>query len=264
MNNPPVFTLTTDFGTRDGYVGAMKGCILSHLPDARIIDIAHDIPAQDLRAAAWSIRRAAPHFPPGTIHIVVVDPGVGSDRPALLARHGGQWFVGPDNGVLSLAWQDHRPDPLYRLHRETDWWRAHQSFDGLALFAPAACCLAAGRSPDELGVPQLRYQQITLPVARYEKGTLYGEILLFDRFGNAVTNIRLEDLRPFAEQPFSIRCASHSFAMADHYADHRGGNPIAIINSDQLLELACYSAAARDRLALRLGELVLVQALRDN
>lgn len=261
MSNPQIFTLTTDFGTRDGYVGAVKGRILAAHPDACIIDITHDIPPQDVRAAAWCIRRAAVQFPPDTIHLVVVDPGVGSERPALLARYGEQWFVGPDNGVFSLAWQGEKPDPLIRLHRETAWWRAHQSFDGLALFAPAACCLAAGQAPHELGVPQIQYQKIRPPAPRYEKGTLYGEIMLFDHFGNAITNIRLEDLRPFAEQPFSIQCASHSFAMADHYADSRSDHPVAIINSDQLLELACFESSVRDRLRLRNGELVLIQAL---
>ncbi len=257
----PIFTLTTDFGTREGYVGAMKGRILSQVPGAQIVDISHDIPAQDVRTAAWTIRRASAQFPPGSIHIVVVDPGVGSARAALLVRHAGQWYVGPDNGVLSLCWLENQPEAVYRLHRKTDWWQSHQSFDGLSLFAPAACCLAAGMPVEQLGVRQIQYQCIEIPQPHFSAGTLIGEILHFDHFGNGITNIRLDKLRAFAETPFSIRCVSVTYALADHYAEGQSGQAIAIINSDGLLELCCFGKSAQECFGLRRGELVMVQEM---
>lgn len=262
MNTSRIVTLTTDFGTRDGYVGAMKGRILSEAPAACIVDITHDIDAQDVRTGAWAIRRCFARYPADSIHVVVVDPGVGSDRSAILVHHAEQWLLGPDNGVLSLCWHGGKPDAVYRLHRETPWWRAHQSFDGLSLFAPAAACLVNRVALGDMAVRQIQYQQIELPEARHASGTLIGEIVQFDRFGNAITNIRVEDLRPFASIPFNIQCARRNYAMADCYSDSEPGAPIAIVNSDDLLELSCARGSAREHFGLRVGELVLLQPLQ--
>lgn len=252
MKRGPLITLTTDFGTQDGYVGAMKGRIHSRVPDARIVDISHQIAPQDVWGGAWCIRRAVPHYPPGTIHVVVVDPGVGSERAPLLLEWSDQWLIGPDNGVLSLVGNE-PPDTVYQLHRETRWWEAHRSFDGLALFTPAACCLALGHDPGELGVRQLHYERLRVPSPRIHGDTLHGQVLCFDRFGNAITNISTADLEGLPAAPRSAGCAGQQFPLCDCYSQAAPGTAAAIINSDGLLELSCVTGSAKAAFGLQSG-----------
>ena len=120
-----IITLITDFGTQDGYVGAMKGVIASLSPTSPILDISHDIAPQSTLQAAYCLSRSAPHFPPGTIHVVVVDPGVGSNRPAIVVQAGGYWLVGPDNGVFSMLLEKFPPRQIIRVFPKTDYWKAY-------------------------------------------------------------------------------------------------------------------------------------------
>src|SRR5215831_5682554 len=146
----PIVTFTTDFGAHDGYVGALKGVVLSLAPQATLVDVAHGVPARDVAAGAVAIAQAAPLFPAGTIHVVVVDPGVGGARADLVVEAGGSFFVGPDNGVLSLAARG--PRRIFRI--EAPSFRREPvspTFHGRDVFAPAAGRLAAGAAPSEAG-----------------------------------------------------------------------------------------------------------------
>ena len=243
-----IITLTTDFGTRDGYVGAMKGRILELHREAIVVDISHDIEAQDIRGGAMCIARASQTFPDGTLHIVVVDPGVGSRRCALLVDSGGQWFVAPDNGVLGPVILGNPSAQVYRLRRETEWWTPHPTFDGLAVFAPAAACVANGIETSRLAEPTEEWIQLVIPQARQEDGGWVGEILQFDRFGNAITCISGADVGSAAA------CSGHDFPLRTHYADVSAGTPLGIVNSDGLLELAVRDGSAQDQLGLSVGD----------
>ena len=248
-----LITLTTDFGTKDGYVGAMKGRILSLHPEAKIVDITHDIPAQNTAEAAWCLKRSVPQFPDGTIHIAVVDPGVGSEREPLLAYAGNQWLIGPDNGIFSLLLNRVGPHALYHLDRETEWWNAHQSFDGLAIFAPAAACLAKGIRPMQMGHPTTEIQALDIPQPTLDECQATGEILHFDQFGNAISNIRQKDILELPNETFTIECQSHQFPLVHHYSAVREGERLAILNSDGLLELSVCGSSAQQDLQLNRG-----------
>lgn len=207
----PLITLTTDFGTRDAYVAAMKGVLLSLAPQARLVDITHEIRPQDVMEAAFVLREAVPYFPPGTIHLVVVDPGVGTARRAVALRHGAHWFVGPDNGLFTLVLGTERPDELVELNRP-EFWRTptpSQTFHGRDIFAPAAGHLAAGRSLQEIGTPleQLTTLRWMEPSASNE--SIHGWVVHVDRFGNCITNVSRELFERYrAGRPFKCYVAA--------------------------------------------------------
>lgn len=188
---PPIITLTTDFGLTDHYVGTMKGVLLSGCADVRIVDISHDIPAFSIYAGAYVIARAAPFFPPGTVHVVVVDPGVGTARRALLVEVKKQYFVAPDNGVLSLFLLRHGEAKIREITNRSLWRNpASLTFHGRDVFAPVAAALASGSArPEDVG-PEL--EQITLlpdlEPAETEPGLWHGRVLSVDHFGNVITN----------------------------------------------------------------------------
>lgn len=253
-----IVTLTTDFGTADGYVGAMKGYLFSHCPGCCIVDISHEIAAQDVAGAGWCLARCFTEFPPGTIHVAVVDPGVGSNRPALIAQHQGHWFVGPDNGLFSRCWDAGEPDAAYHLHQASRWWKRHDSFDGLHVFAPAAACIANGIPQTELGVRTIHCEKLEDPAPTPVIGGLEGQILRFDHFGNAITNFGRETVEGFGENLLWIKCRGHDFTLHGHY-EKCGGSGGAIINCDGLLELCLFRGSARDALSLRIGEAVFLR-----
>jgi len=254
----PLITLTTDFGTLDGYAGAMKGRILEICPDARIIDLSHEIEPQDVLGAAWCLSRACSQFPAGTIHVAVIDPGVGSEREPLLLKAGGQWLIGPDNGLFTELLRKCELEESYALHRHSPWWKAHQSFDGIALFAPAAACLAKGIPPEQLGKPIESLNVLRLK-APYSQGQhMMGQVILFDRFGNAITNLNRSDL-PSIDSSTEFHCNDQVFPFVDHYKQGRDLEALAIINSDELIELAIYCGSARERFQLNKGDPVSVE-----
>ena len=190
----PVIALTTDFGQADGYVGTMKGVILGICPEATLVDVSHDIRPQAVRQAAYVLSTAAPYFPPGTVHMVVVDPGVGSERRPIVVQTDRATYVAPDNGVLSMvlsqeparrAIQIRVAEPRYRLPQIS------ATFHGRDLFAPATAHLACGVEPGELGDPLPLSDLVTLPVLqpqRQSDGSWLGEVLHIDRFGNLITD----------------------------------------------------------------------------
>lgn len=195
----PIITLMTDFGIKDGNVGVMKGVILGIAPHTDLIDLSHVVEAQNISEAALILGRSAPYFPAGTIHVVVVDPGVGTVRRPIAARLGTQFFVGPDNGILTLllerAEQLNWPVEVVHLDRP-EFWLADVSyvFHGRDIFAPVAAHLASGRPLAELGTPVSDPLRLAIPRPVRMADGLRGQIIHIDHFGNAASNIRIEHM----------------------------------------------------------------------
>jgi S-adenosyl-L-methionine hydrolase (adenosine-forming) len=190
MTPSSIITLTTDFGLQDHYVGAMKGAILSRHPQAQIVDISHEIPAFSLLSGAYAIAQAAPYFPPGTVHVVVVDPGVGTNRRAIVVSTDEQTFVAPDNGVLTLALK-RAPGYIVRLIENADLFRhpVSSTFHGRDIFGPVAASIASGVDPASVG-PEIA-DLILLGGTEPEQtapGRWRGLVLSSDHFGNLITN----------------------------------------------------------------------------
>ena len=254
-----IITLITDFGTQDGYVGAMKGTIASISPASPIIDITHEIAPQSILQAAFCLSRSAPHYPAGTIHVVVVDPGVGSNRPAIVVRTGAYWLVGPDNGVFSLLLQSLPPTQIIHVFPKTKNWETHSSFDGLALFSPLAAHLATGMEIDQIGDIVEDYQKFSLPNPLKTPDGIEGEILLFDRFGNAITNISAAHLEQFKKgRAVVMRKPEVSCLLQSHYQAGANEKNLAIINSDRLLELSVFGGTIEEAYGLVVGDKVRV------
>jgi S-adenosylmethionine hydrolase len=253
-------TLSTDFGTRDSYVAELKGVLYSEGPAAlRVVDLSHALAPFDVRGAALFVRAALPRFPAGSVHVVVVDPGVGSARRAIAASVRGQLLVGPDNGVFGLLY-----DGREQVHEITPDARVLAStFHGRDLFAPAAARLSAGAPLASLGPRVDAYERIALPAVEERDGALHGEVIHVDRFGNLITNIEVHALTVFAGEraPGTLRVevAGHALhGLRDHYAQVAAGELIALIGSGGLLEVAEREGDAAQRLAARVGSSVRV------
>lgn len=259
MSRGAIITLLTDFGARDGYVAAMKGVIATEAPGVMAVDAAHDVPPQDVRFGAWSLFQYAGYFPAGTIHVAVVDPGVGTDRHALLAEADGRYYLAPDNGLL--AWVMDRATELTvrRLRRD-----AHRpgdispTFHGRDVFAYVAARLASGRArPEEVADPTTEYLRPNWMQARYDKRTADGEIIHVDRFGNLITNIRQDRLSALNGTHWTLHAGPHRFSGLNRtYGDVKTGEPVALVGSSGLVELAVRDGSARDALRLDRGDRV--------
>jgi S-adenosylmethionine hydrolase len=225
---PPIVTLLTDFGTADGYVAEMKGVLLALAPEAMLVDVSHDVPPHDVETGRLALARYWRRFPEGTIHVCVVDPGVGSSRAALAVESDGRWLVGPDNGLLS-------PALLIAGSRAVSLsvpQQASATFHGRDVFVPAAAALLAGTSLDALGHPVLAPVVRRTPEARRrEDGSIAGEVITVDRFGNAITNC-------LGLRGGSIEVAGHTLAIVRTYADTAPGAPTALCGSNGLIEIA--------------------------
>jgi S-adenosylmethionine hydrolase len=246
----PVITLLTDFGTADGYVGEMKGVLLARVPDATLVDITHEIPPQDVEAARLTVARVWRRFPPGTVHVVVVDPGVGRDRPALAVNSDDRWLVGPDNGVLSPALLASGASAV-ALEVPPG---ASATFHGRDVFAPAAAALALGSGLASLGSAVMHPVIRRTPEPhRIEEGVLGGVVIAIDRFGNAVTN--LVGLRAGV-----IEAAGKTLPLRRTYGDVAPGKPLALVGSSGLIEIAVRDGSAAQLLSLTKGSPVVFRA----
>jgi len=264
-------TLTTDFGTRDAYVPAMKGTILEICPDARLVDVTHEISPQDVMEAAFVLREVIPYFPIDTVHLVVVDPGVGTDRRPVALHHGPHWFVGPDNGIFPLILENESPDRAVTLDRKTVWRTTapSQTFHGRDIFAPVAAHVAAGRALSEVGSPidELAPLRWAEPIAD-EEG-IQGWIIHVDHFGNCITNISRQTLARRAHQPAdtseetsewpSFKCFVGNTSLTniqETYGHVAKGEPILLFGSSGFLEIAVNSGNAAELLDIRKGDAV--------
>jgi S-adenosylmethionine hydrolase len=254
---PLIITLTTDFGLTDPYVGIMKGVIAGITPDARAIDLTHEVRPQDIRQASFLLSTAVPFFPAGAVHVVVVDPGVGSRRRALAAACQGQFFVAPDNGVLSHVFLHGTPAMVELTNRKYWLPTISNTFHGRDIFAPVAAHLAAGVSLTELGaaIDDPVRLDMTRPV-RHEDGSISGHVQYIDHFGNCMTDVPAAML--VDPVSFSVRVADGPGLgpVRSTYADVVPGAPLALIGSAAFVEIAVRGGSAAERLALHVGSAI--------
>jgi S-adenosylmethionine hydrolase len=276
---PPTIALLTDFGTTDAYVGVMKAVMLGICPEARLIDITHAIPPQNVFLGAFTLLNCYRHFPPGTVFLVVVDPGVGSSRRPIAARAGGYTFVGPDNGLLSFALGELETPQVVELTNPA-YQRAPVSytFHGRDIFAPAAAHLAAGVPLEHFGPLVARISQQMAPALRFMGNEILGEVLAVDQFGNVTTSIgqfdwldsdRLQlsprfgwerNQREFTAASMIIRAGSQTLTGVKHtYAESKRGEQLVLIGSDGYLEIAANQGSAADLLNLAPGAPVSIE-----
>ena len=258
-----IITLTSDFGYKDSFVGIMKGVIAALNPQARIIDLSHGISPQDVIGAALLLRHSVEYFPRGTVHVVVVDPGVGSARRPVLVEASGYFLVGPDNGVLSLACQDSAEQRVIHLsntayHRPT----LSNTFHGRDVFAPVAAHLSLGVDPASLGNAVDDFSRLVLPPVRVRPNAIEGEIVYIDGFGNLFTNIGVQELQPFVHNKVAFHiCGIVIQGVATHYAAAEPGDLVALINSWGMLEIALNQGNAQHRCAARIGDKIEARVL---
>jgi len=242
----PLITLLTDFGTADGYVAELKGVLYSAALDVRVVDLSHDIPPQDVESGRLAVARYWRRFPTGTVHLVVVDPGVGSARAALAVDSDGRFLVGPDNGVLS-------PSLLVSGARAVTLpipASASATFHGRDVFAPCAAALARGESFESLGQPAVSpLMRRTPEPVRRANGELDGEIIVIDRFGNCVTNL-------FGFRAGAVTVGSRRVPVCHTYADVGIGEPVAVVGSAGFIEVAVRDGNAAETLKLARGSRV--------
>ena len=248
----PLITLMTDFGYEDTFVGVMKGVIAGICPAARVIDLTHAIPRFDVVQAAFRLHEAFPSFPKGTVHVVVVDPGVGSDRRIAAMRSAGHFFIAPDNGALALIEQKHGADALVEVTSTEKFLpQISASFHGRDIFAPVAAHLAAGLPLPELGPVLHRLQPLDIPKVEVAgDGSITGVVLWCDHFGNLITNIRGDSIKegwPGGE--LKVHLAGRVIdGLSKTYADVSAGELLAMIGSFGALEIAARLGSARELL----------------
>lgn len=261
-----IVSLLTDFGVEDEYVGVMKAVILSVNPAAVIVDLTHQIPSQNIFQAAQVINESYRFFPEKSIHVIVVDPGVGSDRAILAYEKKGHIFIAPDNGVLTLLAEEKGEDRVYLVQNPNYFLNpVSRTFHGRDIFAPVAAHLSKGVAIERLG-PMLDVKNITrLTVAEAfidETGAVVGHIVSVDHFGNLITNIDLKLMDRYGIRPENATIVLGNIKLQgihDHYSSVNSGNVLAIIGSRGLLEIAVNQGNARKTLHAAVGELVRIK-----
>lgn len=258
-----ILTLITDFGTADGYVAEMKGVVLGRAPGTVLIDATHEIAPGDVEAAAWVLDRVWDRFPAGTVHLVVVDPGVGTERRPVAVRAAGRWLVGPDNGVATRVLARAAPEDARELDRDRCAEGAvSPTFHGRDLFAPAAALLASGRDARELGeaVDPASLVRIPLSEAVRVGHVVRGRVVHVDRFGNLITNIPGASVAPSALVEVAGTVVS---GVRVAYALGETGRPLTVIGSGGMLEISVRDGNAAEQLRAGRGAEVRVRAERD-
>jgi S-adenosylmethionine hydrolase len=257
-----IIALTTDFGYKDPFVGIMKGVIAGINPHAHVIDLNHGVAPQDIMGAALTLRHSVNHFPRGTIHVAVVDPGVGSARRPILIEAPGNYFVGPDNGVFSLALASEEPVRIIHLsnaayHRQP----VSATFHGRDIFAPVAAHLSLGTAVMAFGEVVQGFSRIAWPgIAKSPRG-LQGEIVYIDGFGNLCTNVTEDELKGLPRDKLAISVGNVAIqGLAVNYAAGGKGGFIALINSWGLLEVAVFQGNAQQHCGARVGDKIKICA----
>jgi S-adenosylmethionine hydrolase len=260
-----IITLLTDFGTEDTYVGVMKGVITSICPSVQVIDLTHQVPPQDIATGAFLLDVSVDYFPEGTIHVAVVDPGVGTARKPLALRTAKAFFVGPDNGIFTLVLQRQKllqaiclDNPRYHLSTVSS------TFHGRDIFAPVAAHIACGVSVEELGTPIHRLQRLPLPRIRVDWEGIRATIVHIDRFGNAISNLSRAEYEAWRirwdvkEPAVQVAASNTTLPIVSTYGDVPRGKPVALFGSSERLEIAVNGGSAAGELALRRGDTIKV------
>ncbi|MAX26068.1 MAG: hypothetical protein CMJ19_16350 [Phycisphaeraceae bacterium] len=251
----PIITLTTDFGLSDSYVAQMKGVILSLCPTATLVDITHKVPAQSVMAGSLILQTAIDAFPDGTIHVAVVDPGVGTDRRAICVRTDRAFYILPDNGLVSLALEKQSFVKAVSLdNAEFHRHDVSQTFHGRDIFSAAAGHLASGVLIDKLGSPAESLELFKLPDPAVAPDHITGEVLLVDHFGNLITNIPQSQL----DKTYMVFCdgMDRPIPINKTYADVTEGTPVSYIGSTGMLEIAIRKGSAAGVLNRAAGDVV--------
>jgi S-adenosyl-L-methionine hydrolase (adenosine-forming) len=248
-------TLTTDFGNTDWFVGSMKGVIYGIQPGVNIVDITHEVPPGDIRTAAFMLMADYKCFPRLTVHVAVVDPGVGSDRPAIAVRTTDYHFVGPDNGVLSWALRREKVLEIRRLENaEVFRQPVSATFHGRDVFAPVAARLSQGVLLDWIGPEVASYEEMEWPVAELRGETLAGQVLYVDRFGNAITNMDAAALTALGDRELTVVLpGGQTCLVKKFYAEVEASQPIALLGSTGFLEIAINTGHAAKQFNLKVG-----------
>jgi len=262
MPDTRIVTFTTDFGLNDPFVGIMHGVVLNIHPETPIVDISHAVPSYDVLDGALTIAQAYRFFPPRTVHVVVVDPGVGSRRRPIIAETGDYVFVAPDNGVLSLVEAQEPKFSVRHITAERYFLQpTSQTFHGRDIFSPVAGWLSNGLAPADFGPEISDYVRLTLPVVeRVAEGKLRGVVLKVDKFGNLITNVSQQDAPAlFASSPpkFSLAIAGWTITrLCRSYAEGSDHDFFAIVGSSGFLEIAASTASAAEKLGAGAGAAV--------
>lgn len=252
-----LITLTTDFGTRDGYAGAMKGVIRQIAPAATVEDITHGIPAGDIRAGAWALRTATPFYPRGSVHVVVVDPGVGTARHALVAHIDGRFYIGPDNGVFS--WLLAEADEVHAWRLADHSWRPDQpsnTFHGRDLFAHAAALMVQEGELNAVCGEVVTPRVDAWATCIQAPGA--GEVVHVDRFGNVVTNLLLPEEVPQSDWRVSFADGKTLTGLQRTYGEVASGACLALVGSHRFLEIAVRLGSASEEMNLHPGDQIRV------
>jgi len=265
MQHNPLITLTTDFGYKDPFVGIMKGIIFDINPFVKIVDITHDISPQNILEAALSIEMSFESFPYNTIHVVVIDPDVGSSRRPILAITDRYYFVGPDNGVFSQIYKL-KHETLSVIHITSEHYflpRRSSTFHGRDIFAPVAAWLSRGIDPSKFGEPITGYVAISVPVPFMSgKNVLEGEVIYIDRFGNATTNLKNKEINDLCgtnpAETLKVFVKEKEAPLKNHYSEAEDAKLYSLINSFGYLELFVYRGNASSAFNIQLGEKVKV------
>jgi S-adenosylmethionine hydrolase len=259
----PIITLTTDYGTQDHLVGVMKGVILKINPDVQIVDITHHVTPFDLLDGALAIASAYPYFPPRTIHVVVVDPGVGTDRRPLIVSGQNQYFLAPDNGVLSGVYEK-EPNPIVR-NLTAEHYFLHpvsKTFHGRDVFAPVAAWLSKSWQPGSMGEDITDYKKFAMPKPKEADGAWKGVVLKVDAFGNLLTNFRAEDLAAgsIEKGEIDLQAGTHAVKrLVPTFAAGSNGEVVVFVGSGGYLEIGVNKGSAAKALGLGRGAAVLLK-----
>jgi S-adenosylmethionine hydrolase len=258
-----IITLTTDYGTNDHLVGTLKGVILKINPDVTIVDITHNVTPFDLLDGALAIGSAYSYFPPKTIHVVIVDPGVGTDRRPLLVSGQNQYFVAPDNGVLSVIYEREQSNVVVRHANAEHYFLqpVSKTFHGRDIFAPVAAWLSKGWQTASMGDEIQDFKRFAFPKPKEAEGAVKGVVLRADTFGNLITNFRAEDLPEGAatEGAIKLQVGNQSVTrLVDTFARGNNGEVIAYIGSSGYLEIGVNKGSAARTLSLGRGTPVIL------
>jgi S-adenosylmethionine hydrolase len=253
-----LITLTTDFGYQDSFVGIMKGVIAGINPQAHVVDVTHGILPHDILAGALTLRHSVRYFPRESIHVAIIDPGVGSARRPLLIEWDGNYFIGPDNGVLSLAVENIEPTHIVHLSNPAYHLKlTSTTFHGRDIFAPAAAHLSLGVPATAFGEPLASIVSVSFPGIARKKRRVEGEIVYIDHFGNLFTNIREHDLTGMPRNKLDIVVRSVTIrGLSQNYASAGVGEFLAVVNSWDMLEIAVYKDNAQKRIGAKIGDKV--------
>jgi len=257
-----IITLTTDFGTQDWFVGTMKGVILGIAPRAAIVDITHEIPAGDIRAGAFALAAGYRFFPKGTVHVAVVDPGVGGARKAIAVQTANYLFVGPDNGVLSWALAKEKIRAIRALENEAYFLKpTSQTFHGRDIFAPVAAHLSRGVPIQKIGPAMKDFVRLAWPEPRVRRDGFEGEVVYIDHFGNAITNLEGRLLPRSARAACEIHGRRRRLCpLRTFYQAVAPKTPVALVGSSGFLEIVINGGSAEKALGVRIGTRVVLHA----